>query len=121
MMTFQANGKTYKASVSYRTTESLRPVNPLTANYPVIIEPGYEVFAEVRETELRIGEVKTDGEIDWIVTGTAICFPTDQFEKKVGRHIAAKNAVSFAYMSNVVPKTPEFANAVLSLFPKPRK
>ena len=100
MMKFNVNGKEYVSKVSYREDESLRPVNGL--------------FVPVRCTTVQLGEPK-DGDIDWFASGESVCMPGDNFRKDVGRHLAAKDAVRFAYATSSVPPTEKLNTKFLGI------
>lgn len=105
MMSFKANGKTYKAKVSYSDEDSQRPVKGK--------------FVPVKVTTIEVAEVLDDGTMDFFANGYSICMPEDNFNKAKGRYLASKDAIKFAYMTGSVEPSQDFAKAMLKMFPNP--
>ena len=106
MIKFEANGKTYTAKVSYFEQESLRPVD------------GFFVPCKWTEVEISVLE---NGAWDKIASGVSVCQPDDTFRKDVGRFIAAKNAMRYAYAAKAVEPSQHFAKAILNTFHNPER
>jgi len=112
MYRFDVGGKHYGAKVSYSWGDTLYPVKDALGEFHI----------ETRITTVELGEVRgvRDGkpELDVFASGIAVLHPGDNFVKAVGRHVAARQALDFAYASESVPQDQEFAKAVMALFPK---